>query len=106
MNWLVLIVAFCIAMLMGAFLANLIERSRPGWSARRRLWAAAAVLPCFILLATAIGLALILVPGPGTGENMQDLALVVTAMIGALFAGIALVGGLVGGSFAQRRNPQ
>ena len=103
MNWLVLIAAFCIAVLMGAFLANLLERSRPGWSARRQLWAAASALPIFIVIATVIGLAWILVSGPGKGENMQDLALVVTIAIGALFAGVALVGGLVGGSFAQRR---
>ena len=102
MNWLVLIGAFGISVLMGAFLANLLERSRPGWSVRRRLWAAASVLPIFILLATVIGLVWVLVSGPGKGENMQDLALVVTAMIGALFAAVALVGGLVGGSFAQR----
>ena len=106
MNWLALILAFCVAVLMGAFLASLLERSRPNWGARRRLWAAASALPLFILLATAAGLAWILVAGPGTGENMQDLALVVTAMIGALFAVVALVGGLVGGSFAQRDKRQ
>jgi hypothetical protein len=102
MNWLVLILAFSVAVLMGAFLANLLERTRPRWTARRQLWAAASALPIFILLATLIGLAWILVSGPGAGENMQDLALVVTGAIGVLFAGVALVGGLVGGSFAQR----
>ncbi len=102
MNWLVLILAFCIAVLMGAFLANLLARSRPGWSARRQLWTAASALPIFIMLATVFGLAWILVSGPGKGENMQDLAVVVTAMIGAFFAAVALIGGLVGGSFAQR----
>ena len=105
MNWSALIVAFAVAVVMGAFLANLLERRRLDWSARRRLWTAAAVLPGFILAATLVGIAIILFTGPGSGENMRDLAVAATAAVGGIFALIALVGGLVGASFARRRQP-
>ena len=102
MNWLVLILAFAIAVLVGGYLARLLERSRPAWSARRRLWTAAIVLPAFLILATIVGLVWLLAVGPGTGENMQDLALTVTAFVGGLFALLTMIGGLVGATFAQR----
>jgi hypothetical protein len=104
MNWLVLILAFCLAVLLGAFLARLLERSRTAWSARRRIWAAAAVLPGFIVLATIAAVAWVVSVGPGTGENMQDLAVAATVAVGVIFALVALLGGFVGASYAQRGN--
>lgn len=103
MNWLAYILAFVIALVVGSFLGRLLARSRPHWGSTRRLWAAALVLPMFIVLLTAVGLAWVVLAGPGEGENMLDLALVVTAMAGAFFAVIALIGGLVGASLAERR---
>ena len=102
MNWLALILAFCISAVMGAFFARLAGRNRPGWSARRRLWTAALILPFFIGLLTFTGLAWVLAMGSGTGDNMQGLALVVTASVGGIFAAIALGGGLVGASLEAR----
>ena len=103
MNWLALIAAFAIAVLVGGLLARWLERSRADWTRRRRLWTAASVLPAFILLATAVGITVIVAWGPGSGENMQDLAVAATAMVGVIFAVIALLGGLVGASFAEAK---
>ena len=103
MNWLVLIAAFAIALAVGAFLRRLLERSRPGWSARWRLWGAALALPGFILLATFAGIVFVLLAGPGSGENMQDLAIATTAFVGLVFAIVALVAGLVGATFGARQ---
>lgn len=102
MNWLVLILAFCIGALMGAFFSRLAGRSRPGWTARRRLCIAASILPCLIGLLTLGGLAWVVLTGPGAGENMQDLALVVTAIVGSILAGLAFLGGIVGASLEAR----
>ena len=103
MNWIALIVAFAIALAVGAIAGRLLERSRPVWSARRRLWTAALALPGFILLVTLAGIGFLSLAGPGSGENMQDLAVVVTAFIGLVFAIVALIGGLAGATFAARQ---
>ena len=103
MNWLVLILAFGLSSVLGSVFARLAERNRPGWSGMRRLWVAALVLPAFVGLLTLAGLSWVLLVGPGTGENMQDLALIVTAAIGAIFAAVSLAGGLVGASLGARR---
>ena len=102
MNWMVLILAFCIGALMGAFFSRLAGRSRPGWSARRRLCIAASILPSFIGVLTLGGLAWVLLAAPGPGENMQDLALVVTGIVGSILAGLAFLGGMVGASLEAR----
>jgi hypothetical protein len=102
-NWLLLLAAFAIAALAGAFVAGVLERSRKQWSKRRRLWTAAFALPCVVLAATAAGIAWVVISGPGSGENMQDFAIAATALVGGLFTIIALVGGIVGVSFAQGR---
>jgi hypothetical protein len=103
MNWLALIAAFAISLLAGGFLSRLLERSRPTWSAARRKWVAAMVLPGFVLVVTVVGIFVTIGIGPGSGENMQDLAVIATATVGLVFAIIALVGGLIGASFASRR---
>jgi prolipoprotein diacylglyceryltransferase len=101
-NWLVFILAFCIGALMGAFFSRLAGRSRPNWTAKRRLCVSASILPCFLGVLTLGGLAWILFAGPGTGENMQDLALIVTAIVGSILAGLAFLGGFVGASLEAR----
>ena len=103
MNWIALIAGFAIALAVGAFVGRLLERNRPGWSARRRRWTAALLLPGFVLLATMAGIGFVLVVGPGTGENMQDLAVAVTAFVGLVFAFVAVIGGLAGATFAARQ---
>lgn len=103
MNWVTLIVAFAVAVAVGAFLARLLERSRPGWTRQRRLWTAAAVLPGFLIAATLVGEAWVMATGADTG-GMRDLALFAVALVGAVLAAIAFAGGLVGASFASARD--
>lgn len=102
MNWLVLILTFCVGALMGAFFSRLAARSRPNWTARRRSLLAASILPCLIGVLTLGGLGWIVLTGPGAGENMQDLALVVTAIVGSILAGLAFLGSFVGASLEAR----
>ena len=103
MNWLAFILCFSISVLVAAFLGKLLAANRPGWTRRRRKWTAVLVMPLFIAGLTLAGLAWVVFTGPGTGENMQDLALIVTATAGALFAAVALAGGLVGARYAERQ---
>ena len=103
MNWTFLLIAFSLAVFMGASLARFLARSRPEWSARRRLLTSASVLPAFTVVMTIAGLGFVLVSGPAPGENMQDLALIATAVVGAFVALLALAGGLVGAGLAQRK---
>ena len=104
MNWLVLLIAFSLAVLAGAWLAGLLARRRLRWGDRRRLFVAASVLPALVLLASLAGIAWIVVSGPGTGENMQDLAVVATATVGGILALLTFVGSLVGAVVALRRS--
>ena len=104
MNWLTLLIAFSLAVLLGAGLAGLLSRSRPQWSDRRRLFVAALILPGFALVATLAGIAWLLLTGPGTGENMQDLAVWATAVVGGVLTLLTFVGGLVGALLALRRS--
>ncbi|MBA3577423.1 MAG: hypothetical protein H0W39_07425 [Sphingomonas sp.] len=103
MNWPVFIIAFCIAVLTGAAAASLLARIRPQWSDRRRLITSAAALPAVTSAAAVAGIFALLATGPGEGENMQDLALAAIVTIGALFAMIAFVGGLIGAGLRQHR---
>ncbi len=106
MNWPAFIIAFGVAIIVGAFLEPRIADVRPGWSIWRRRLAAASLLPGLILFATILGLLWVLLAGPGTGENMQDLALVATGAVGLLFAVLTLAAGLLGASVAgKRREP-
>ena len=103
MNWLAFIIAFGFSAIVGGIFAKLSRSNRPQWSARRRLWVSASIMPAFIGLLTVAGLAWVLLVGPGTGENMQDLALIVTAAACAIFAAVALAGGLIGASLGAPR---
>ncbi len=105
MNWLVLILSFAIAVLIGSFLASRFEHSRPDWTPRRRKWMAALALPAFIALATITGIGLtmmIITPAPGAGY--RDLYSGIYAIVGAVFFGITLIGGLVGAGAAVRKD--
>jgi hypothetical protein len=104
MNWLVLIISFAIAVLIGSFLASKLERSRPDWSPRRRKWTAAAALPAFIVLATIAGIGLTMVTTPAPGEGYRGLYSGIYAMVGAVFFVITLLGGLVGAAAAVRKD--
>ena len=103
MNWLVLLIAFSLGVVIGGWLSRLLARSRPQWTDRKRLFVAASVLPAFTLLLTLVGIVWVIVSGPGTGENMQDLAVFATAGVGGIFAILTLLGSLVGGSLARSR---
>ena len=102
MNWTFLLFSFCIAVLAGAIGATTLARMFPHWSERRRLWTAALLLPALTLFFTAVGIVVALATGPGEGENMQDLIVASIATMGALFALLALVGGLIGAALRQR----
>ena len=106
MNWSLLFIAFALAVIMGMAFAALLAQLRPQWSARRRMFVAASWLPGIVILLTLIGLAVILLSGPGAGENMKDLALAATASMGAFFAFLGFIGGLVGASLARRKRDQ
>ena len=102
-NWAAFIIAFGVAVIVGAFMEPRIGTARPHWSVRKRRVAAASLLPALILLLTIAGLLWLLVTGPGEGENMQDLALAVTAAVGLLFAVLTLAAGWLGASAAGKR---
>ena len=106
MSWSAFIIAFGVAVMVAAFLEPRIADARPGWTVRRRRLAAASVLPLLLLLLTAIALLAVFLIGPGDGENMQTLALVVTGAAGLLFAALTLAAGILGASMAgKRRQP-
>ena len=106
MNWLVLIVSFAIAAMVGAFLAAMFERSRPEWSPRRRLWAAALALPGFIALSTLFAIGCTMATISEGGEGNRDLVSAVYTMVGGLFFLITLAGGLAGAFAALRKDRQ
>ena len=101
MNWLVLIVSFAIAVMIGSFLAGKLERSRPGWSARRRKWTAASALPAFIVLLAIGAVAVTMATIPAA--EYRDLYSAVYAIMGAIFFVVTLIGGLVGAGAAVRK---
>ena len=101
MNWLVFIVTFAIAVMIGSFLAGRLERSRPEWGPRRRKWTAALALPAFtVLLAIgAVSVTMVTIPA----ADYRDLYSAVYAIMGAIFFVIALIGGLVGAGAVVRK---
>lgn len=100
MNWAVLLIAFGMAVLLASWLDSQLARLRPLWSLARRLLAAALALPMLIVLLTLLGLAWLLISGPGTGENMGDLAIIATVSVGTLFTLLTAIGGLIGARIA------
>lgn len=102
MNWTLLVFGFCLAIVAGAIAATTLARMRPQWSERRRLIVAALLLPAATLLAALAGIAAVLAGGAGGGGKMTDLAVAAIASIGALFASVALLGGVIGAALRQR----
>jgi hypothetical protein len=98
-----LLIAFALAVLMGASFAALLAQMRPTWSKRRRLVAAASALPLITIVATLLGVLFIATQGQGADEGMRDLAVAAVAVLGGMFAFIAFGGGLVGAALAQHR---
>lgn len=103
MNWFFLLIGFALAVFMGAALASLLRTMRPQWNARRRQMTAASVLPAISAVTTLLGIWFISTAEHGQGERMEDLAVTALATIGGGFTLLALVGGMVGVSLAQRR---
>jgi hypothetical protein len=97
------LIAFALAVLMGASFAALLAQMRPAWSKRRRMFTAASALPLITIIATLIGLLFIATQGGGADDSMRDLALAAIGMLGGVFAFIAFGGGLVGAALAQHR---
>ena len=103
MNWSMLFIAFALAVIMGLAFSALLLQLRPQWSPRKRMLVAASWLPAVVLLATLVGLLVIRSSDPGLHEGMRDLAFRAMATLGALFALLAFVGGLIGAAIANRR---
>lgn len=97
------LIAFSLAVLMGAIFATLLARLRPGWSNRTRLLISALSLPGLTILATALGIAFVVAQAAGVEKTMLDLAVAAIAQLGAMFAGIALAGSFVGAALAGRK---
>ena len=106
MNWTVPLIAFFVAVMTGAWLDGRLARKRSGWTQRRRIIRASLPLPALMLLAGLGGVVWTLVRGPGSGENMSDLAIAVYLFMGVLFALFTFAGGLLGASMAERKRHQ
>jgi len=103
MNWSMLFIAFALAVIMGMAFSAFLIQMRPQWSPRKRMLVAASWLPGVVILLTIAGLIVVQFSGPGTGENMKDLALAATIAIGGIFAVLGFAGGLVGAALADRK---
>jgi hypothetical protein len=101
-NWFLVLMAFSLAVFMGAAAASLLARVRPQWTERRRLFLSALVLPVLTLVAFLAVMVAVVIRDPGHSRNMQDLALAAVASLGGLFALLAFVGGLIGAWLRQR----
>ena len=102
MKWTPIIIAAILAVFAGAGANVLLTRRRPAWRPWRRLFTAAAAPPALVAILTVAGVAYVLISGPGEGENMQDLAVIVTLIIGVFFAFVTFCGGLVGAVWVDK----
>ena len=103
MNWTFVLLAFALAVLMGAAFTTLLAQLRPEWSPKRRMVIGASALPLITVIATMLGIGFVTGSSHDAGETMEDLAVRAILTIGGGFALLAFLGGLVGGAFAQRR---
>jgi hypothetical protein len=106
MNWSMLFIAFALAVIMGLAFSALLLQLRPQWSPRKRMLVAASWLPAVVILLTLAGLMIVHMSGPGVHEGMRDLAFKATATLGAVFALLGFLGGLVGAALANRKRRQ
>jgi hypothetical protein len=100
-NLTVPVIAFALSLLFAAWLAGRLQRRGLG-SKRSRVLRASLPVPLVILLASGAGIVWELTR-TRTGENMTDLAVIVYVTIGALFAAVTFVGGLIGALRVERR---
>ena len=102
LNWTPLLLAFGLAILAGAWLNALLKRRKGAWSVRRRVLTAASPLAGLTLIATLAGLLWLESSGPGTGENMGDLAFYAAIFMGVIFGAATLAGGLIGAVMVEK----
>jgi len=102
MNALPFVLAAAVAFFCGFWASGWMAQRRPNWSRRKRNLAAAAPLPSIILLAALGGATWTVLSGPGTGENMQDLALVVIAVMGLMFAALTFASAFACSAWSNR----
>ncbi len=95
---------FALSVLMGAGLVALLATIRPQWSARRRRYAAALVLPLITVVATLLGLLFIVAGNHDSTDHMKDLAISALIAIGGGFTLVSFGGGLIGATLAGRRH--
>ena len=103
-NWTLPLIGFSLAVLMGAAVLSLLVTIRPEWSARRKRFTAASILPAITLVATLLGILFVASAKHGQSERMEDLAIAALATIGGGFTLLALVGGLIGATLASLRH--
>ena len=101
MNWFLILVAFGLAVLMGASASSLFATIRPQWSERQRLFASAVLLPALMLAATIAILLAVIFGGRAEDADMRDLAVATIARVGGLVVLLALVGAFVGAWLRQ-----
>ena len=97
-------IGFALSVLMGAGLVALLATIRPQWSARRRRYAAALVLPLITVVATLLGLLFIVAGNHDSTDHMKDLAISARIAIGGGFTLVSFGGGLIGATLAGRRH--
>lgn len=95
---------FALSVLMGAGLVALLAAVRPEWSARKRQYSAALVLPVITIVATLLGLLFIVAGNHDSTDQMKDLAISALIAIGGGFTFLSFAGGLVGATLAGRRH--
>src|ERR1043165_4652041 len=103
MNWSFWLIGFALSVFMGSALVSLLVTIRPEWSARRRRLTAASVLPAITLVATLLIILYVAIANHDPRGEMEDLAIRALIVIGAGFALLAWVGGLVGATLTGRR---
>ena len=104
MNWFVALISGVVGALIAGAMTRLLQKRASGWSGLRRVLTASAMLPGIILTFTVIGVASAQLTGPEHGESNRHVVSFVYKIIGAIFAGLTVVGGLVGAALAEWRD--
>ena len=103
MNWTFVLIGFALAVFMGFALMPLLATIRPEWSARRKRFTAAAVLPAATAVATLLGVLFVASADHRQSEHMEDLAIYAMLTIGGGFTLLAGIGSLIGATLSNRR---
>lgn len=102
MNIPYLVIAFCLAVLVGAIAMTTLARVAPQWTPRRRVFVAAMVLPAVTLLATLAGIVAAMNNDRVDDDGVRDMAIAAIATMGAMSALIAFIGGMIGAALRQK----